>query len=53
MPIVEFIKEFEKLYNRIQVHNMKYADEVLAYKLLINANVSEEKQSMCRATMGN
>ena len=31
---------------------MKYADGVLAYKLLINANISEEKQSMCRATMG-
>ena len=31
---------------------MKYPDSVLAYKLLINANISEEKQQMCRATMG-
>ena len=31
---------------------MKYADGVLAYKLLINASISKEKQSMCRATMG-
>ena len=52
MSIVEYITEFERLYNRIQIHDMKYADGVLAYKLLINANISEEKQSMCRATMG-
>ena len=52
MSIVEYITEFERLYNRIQVHDMKHADGVLAYKLLINANISEEKQSMCRATMG-
>ena len=31
---------------------MKYPDSVLAYKLLINANISDEKQQMCRATMG-
>ena len=52
MKIVEYITEFERLYDKIQVHDMKYADSVLAYKLLINANISEEKQSMCRATMG-
>ena len=52
MTIVEYITEFERLYDKIQVHNMKYADGVLAYKLLINANISEEKQSMCRAIMG-
>ncbi len=52
MSIVEYITEFERLYDKIQVHDMKYADGVLAYKLLINANISEEKQSMCRATMG-
>ena len=52
ISIVEYITEFERLYNIIQVHDMKYADGVLAYKLLINANISEEKQSMCRATMG-
>ena len=49
MSTVEYITEFERLYNRI--HDTKYADGVLAYKLLINANISEEKQSMCRATM--
>ena len=52
MSIVEYITEFERLYHRIHVHDMKYADGVLAYKLLINANISEEKQSMCRANMG-
>ena len=52
MFVVEYITEFKRLYNGIQVHDMKYADGVLAYKLLINANISEEKQSMHRATMG-
>ena len=52
MNIGEYITEFERLYDMVQVHDMKYADGVLAYKLLINANISEEKQSMCRATMG-
>ena len=52
MSIVEYNTEFERLYNRIQVHDMKYADGVLAYTLLINANISEEKQSMCGAPMG-
>ena len=52
MSIAEYITEFERLYNRILVHDMKYADGVLAYKLLINANISEEKQSMRRATVG-
>ena len=52
MSIAEYITEFERLYNRIEVQYMKYADGVLAYKVLINANISEEKQSMCRATMG-
>ena len=52
MSIAEYITEFERLYNRIQVHHTKYAAGVLAYKLLINANISEEKQSMCSATMG-
>ena len=51
MSIVEYITEFERLYDRLKVHDMNYADAVLAYKLLINANISEEKQSMCRATM--
>ena len=44
--IVEYITEFERLCNRIQVHDTKYADGVLAYKLLINANISEEN-SQC------
>ena len=39
MSIVEYITEFERLYNRIQVPDMKYVDGVLAYKLLINAYI--------------
>ena len=52
MKIGEYITEFERLYEKIKVNDMKYADSVLAYKLLINANISDEKQTMCRATMG-
>ena len=39
MNIGEYITEFERLYDMVQVHDMKYADGVLAYKLLINANI--------------
>ena len=52
MSINEYITEFERLYGKLSSENMTYPDSVLAYKLLINANISEEKQQMCRATMG-
>ena len=50
--ITEYVAEFERLHERITGEEMKYPDSVLAYKLLINANISDEKQQMCRATMG-
>ena len=50
--ISEYVAEFERLHDRITGEEMKYPDSVLAYKLLINANISDEKQQMCRATMG-
>ena len=50
--IGQYVSEFERLHERINGDDMKYPDSVLAYKLLINANISEEKQQMCRATMG-
>ena len=52
MGINEYITEFERLYGKLNSNNMTYPDSILAYKLLINANISEEKQQMCRATMG-
>ena len=51
MSFLKYLTEFERLYYRIQVHDMKYADGVLAYKLLINANISEEiKQTILYST---
>ena len=50
--ISEYVAEFERLHERITGEEMKYPDSVLAYKLLINANISDEKQQLCRATMG-
>ena len=52
MSISEYINEFERLYDKLKTHKMSYADGILAYKLLINARISKEKQTMCRATMG-
>ena len=28
MSVVEYVTEFERLYNRVQAHDMKYADGV-------------------------
>ena len=44
--ITEYVAEFERLHERITGEEMKYPDSVLAYKLLINANISDEKQQM-------
>ena len=52
MSINEYISEFERLYGKLTSEDLKYPDSILAYKLLINANITEEKQQMCRATMG-
>ena len=44
MSIVEYINEFEKLNNWIRYFEMNLPTGVLALKVLINDNVSVEKQ---------
>ena len=51
MTIVEYINEFERLYNTIKVHKMELPTGVLAYRMLKSANISEEKQQLVRVTL--
>ena len=51
MTIVDFINEFERLYNDIKKHEMDLPTGVLAYRSLKSANISEDKQQLARATL--
>ena len=47
--IVDFINEFERLYNNIKKHDIELPTGVLAYRLL----KSEDKQQLARAAMSS
>ena len=51
MDIKEYINEFESLYDKIRAHNMELPDGVLAYRVLKNANISQEHEQLARATI--
>ena len=51
MSMVDFINEFERLYNNIKKHGMELPTGVLAYRLLKSAKISEDKQQLARATL--
>ena len=51
MTTVDYLNEFEGLYNSIKCYDMKLATGVLAYHVLKNANISSEKQQPIRATL--
>ena len=51
MTIVDFINEFERLYNNIKKYEMELPTGVLAYRLLKSADISEDKQQLARATL--
>ena len=51
MNIVDFINEFERLYNNIKKYEMELPTGVLAYRLLKSADISEDKQQLARATL--
>ena len=51
MNIVDFINEFERLYNNIKKYDMELPTGVLAYRLLKSADISEDKQQLARATL--
>ena len=53
MNIVDFMEEFERLYNNIKIHDMELSTGVLAYRLLKSADISEDKQQLARPTMSS
>ena len=53
MNIVDFINEFERLYNNIKKYDMELPTGVLAYRLLKSVDISEGKQQLARATMSS
>ena len=51
MSIVDYLNEFERLYNQIKHYDMELPTGVLAYRVLKNANITHEKQQLVRATL--
>ena len=51
MSMTNFILQFENLHNRVKTHKVSYPDGVLAYRLLVAANLSAEREALCRATV--
>ena len=50
MNIIDYINEFERLNNQIKQFEMGLRTGVMAYKVLKNGNLSNEKQQLMRAT---
>ena len=51
MLIANFLLEFEKLYAKLVKYQCNYPDAVLAYKVLVAANLSPEHERLCKATV--
>ena len=51
MNIVDYINEFERLYNEIERYEMTLPTAVLAYRVLESASISNEKQQLVKATI--
>ena len=51
MNIIDYLNEFERLYYDIQRYEMTLPSGVLAYRVLISANLTPEKQRLARATI--
>ena len=51
MTIAEFAVEFERLHNKAKAHEMVLPDGILAYKFSNNANISDSREKLIRATM--
>ena len=52
ISIIDYINEFERLYAKIKEYKMELPSAVLACKLLINADLPDDKQIMARTTVG-
>ena len=46
-----FILEFEGLHNQLKNYGCTYPDGVLAFRLMKNANMSQDHERLCRATV--
>ena len=51
MSMSTFLLEFEALQRKVEQHECKYPDGVLAYKVLQAANLSSEHEKLCKATI--
>ena len=49
--IIDFINKFERLYNNTKKYNMETSTGVLAYRLLKNISISEDKQQLAGSTL--
>ena len=51
MNINDYVVKFEALHRNAKAHKMDIHDGVLAYRLLNNANLSEDKKQLVKATL--
>ena len=51
MNVVDFINEYERLYNNSKKYKMELPKGVLTYRSLKSADITEDKQQLPRATM--
>ncbi len=51
--IKDYIIQFNLKYSKIKTYKMTLPDGVLAYNLLICANLTEDQQQLCRATVSD
>ena len=51
MTMDEFLVEFENLHTEVKSKECTYPDGVLAYRLIKAANLSDDKEQLCRATV--
>ena len=51
MSMSNFLTEFERLHNKVKSYDCQYPDGVLAYKLLLAANLSLGNERLCKATI--
>ncbi len=47
--VVEFIEEFDSKYNKLSRFNIKLPPEILAFKLLIHANITKEEEMLVKS----
>ena len=50
MSIKDYLVDYNLLYNKVEVYAGALPEAILGYSLLENANLSEEKKEICRAT---